>query len=162
MIPGLGTKIPPAPQCDQKKKKEVKSLFLAGQTRAPGLGEHSSQFLLSAPTVSVCPEFPSYWPGPGTQPEAPLGRRCLQERVWKLVLNGVSKISLGFPGGSVGKESACNLGDLGLIPGLERSAGWKDPLEEGMATHSSILDWRIPVDRGTWWAAVHGVTKSWT
>ena len=45
---------------------------------------------------------------------------------------------LGFPGGSAGKESACNAGDLGLIPGLE------DPLEEGMATHSSILAWKIP------------------
>ena len=44
-----------------------------------------------------------------------------------------------------------------------RSLGWEDPLEEGMATHSSILlAWRIPMDRGTWWAAVHGVTKSWT
>ena len=42
------------------------------------------------------------------------------------------------------------------------SLGWKDPLEEGMATHSSILAWRIPVDRGTWWAEVHGVIKSQT
>ena len=32
------------------------------------------------------------------------------------------------------------------------SLGWKDPLEEGMATHSSILAWRIPIDRGAWWA----------
>ena len=40
--------------------------------------------------------------------------------------------------GSDSKESACNAKDLGLIPGLE------DPLEEGMATHSSILAWRIP------------------
>ena len=31
-----------------------------------------------------------------------------------------------------------------------RSLGWEDPLEEGMATHSSILAWRIPVDRGAW------------
>ena len=31
-----------------------------------------------------------------------------------------------------------------------------------MATHSSILAWRIPIDRGAWWATVHGVTKSWT
>ena len=30
--------------------------------------------------------------------------------------------------------------------------GWEDPLEEGMATHSSILAWRIPMDRGAWWA----------
>ena len=40
--------------------------------------------------------------------------------------------------------------------------GWEDPLEEGMAAHSSILAWKIPVDRGTWLATVHGVTKSRT
>ena len=44
----------------------------------------------------------------------------------------------GCPGGSDGKESACNAGDLGLIPGSVRS------LEKGMATHLSILAWRIP------------------
>ena len=38
--------------------------------------------------------------------------------------------------------------------------GREDPLEEGMATHSSILAWRIPMDRGIWRATVHGVTKS--
>ena len=54
------------------------------------------------------------------------------------------------------KKSACNAEDLGLIP------GWEDPLEEGMATHSSILAWRISVDRGVWWATVHGVAKSQT
>ena len=40
--------------------------------------------------------------------------------------------------------------------------GWKDPLEKGTATHSSILAWRIPMDRGAWKATVHWVTKSWT
>ena len=39
---------------------------------------------------------------------------------------------------------------------------WEDPLEEGMATHYSILAWRIPMDRGAWQAAVCGVSKSWT
>ena len=38
----------------------------------------------------------------------------------------------------------------------------EDPLEEGMAAHSSILAWRIPMDRGAWRAAVHGLTKSQT
>ena len=42
-----------------------------------------------------------------------------------------------------------------------RSLGWKDLLEEGMATHSSILAWRIPMDRGAWWATIHGIAKSW-
>ena len=41
-----------------------------------------------------------------------------------------------------------------------RSLGWGDPLEEGMATHSSILAWRIPMDRGAWQAPVHGVAES--
>ena len=40
-----------------------------------------------------------------------------------------------------------------------RSLDWEDPLEEGMATHSSIFAWRIPMDRGVWRATVHGVSK---
>ena len=40
--------------------------------------------------------------------------------------------------------------------------GWEDPLEEVMATHSSILTWGIPMDKGAWWATVHWVTKSQT
>ena len=43
-----------------------------------------------------------------------------------------------FPSGSAGKETTCNAGDLGSIPGGE------DPPEKGKATYSSILDWRIP------------------
>ena len=45
---------------------------------------------------------------------------------------------MGFPSGSNGKESACSAG------AQVQSLGWEDPLEEGMATHSSILPWRIP------------------
>ena len=43
-----------------------------------------------------------------------------------------------------------------------RFLGWEDPLEKGMATHSSILACIIPMDRGVWWATAHGVTKSRT
>ena len=94
---------------------------------------------------------------------------------------------MGFPGSSAGKESTCNAGDLGSIPELGRSPregigytlhnswtslvhsdgkestcnvgdiGWENPLEESMATHSSILVWRIPMDRGAWWTTVNGV-----
>ena len=57
---------------------------------------------------------------------------------------------------SDGKEFTCSVQDLGSVPGLE------DPLEEGMATHSSIPSWRIPRDRGAWRAIIHGVAKSRT
>ena len=43
-----------------------------------------------------------------------------------------------------------------------QSLGWEDPLEEDMATHSSILAWKIPMDRGAWRATVHRVAKSRT
>ena len=61
-------------------------------------------------------------------------------------------VFLGFPGGSDGKEFTCNVGDL----------GWEDPLEKGMAAHSSILARRIPMDRGSWRAMVQGLTESQT
>ena len=144
---------------------------------------------------------------------------------------------MDFHSGSGSKESACNAGDLGSIPGLGRSPGrghgnplqypclenphgqrrlvscslwgckesdmteqlsmgqhiniystwtwaslvaqlvrnlpamretwvrplgWEDPLEDGMAIHSNILAWRIPMDRGDWWATVHRVANSQT
>ena len=43
-----------------------------------------------------------------------------------------------------------------------RSLGEEDPLENEIATHSSILAWRVPMDRGAWWATVRRVAKSWT
>ena len=61
-----------------------------------------------------------------------------------------------FPGGSEGKESTCNAGDSGSIPGLGRSAGEGN----GNPFQDSYLE--NPMDRGAWWATVHGVAKSWT
>ena len=43
-----------------------------------------------------------------------------------------------------------------------QSLGWEDLLEKEMATHSSILAWKIPMDRGLWGATVQRVAKSWT
>ena len=64
---------------------------------------------------------------------------------------------LGFPCGSAVKNQ----------PAMQepqdtwvRSLNREDPLEDRMATHSSILAWKIPMDRGVWWATVHGVTQS--
>ena len=66
---------------------------------------------------------------------------------------------LGFPCGSAvnNPPEAQEMQETQVYP-----LDWEDPLEESMATHSSILAWRIPMDRGAWWAEVHGVTKSRT
>ena len=64
--------------------------------------------------------------------------------------------ALGFPGGSDGKESARNAGDPGSIPGSGKSPG------EGNGNPLQYSCLGNPMDRGTWWATVHGVTKSQT
>ena len=65
-------------------------------------------------------------------------------------------VFLGFSGGSDGKESTCNAGDLSSIPGLGRSPGGG----HGNPLQYSCLE--NPMDRGDWQATVHGVAKSWT
>ena len=60
-----------------------------------------------------------------------------------------------FPGGSDGKASAYNAGDLSSIPGLGRSPG------EGNGNPLQYSCLENPVDRGAWWATVHGLAKSW-
>ena len=117
-----------------------------------------------------CPPLQEIFPTQGLNPGLPHCRQML----YPLSHQG----SRGFPDSSVGKKSACNAGDPGLIPESGRSAGggigyplqyswaslvahkvknspamqetwvqslgWEDSLEKGMATHSSILAWRIP------------------
>ena len=61
-----------------------------------------------------------------------------RQLVKSFALKDSRKMLRGFPGGSDGKESACNSGGMGSVVGLE------DPLEKGMVTHSRILAWRIP------------------
>ena len=70
------------------------------------------------------------------------------ERISSLLSLSIIQKVAGLPGGSVGKESACNVGNLCSIPGLGRSP------EEGMAIHSSILAWRIS------WTEVSGRLQS--
>ena len=68
----------------------------------------------------------------------------MDRRNWWAIVRGVARIrhnlstKQGFPGGAEVKASACNVGDPGSIPGSGRSRG------EQMATHSSVLAWRIP------------------
>ena len=62
----------------------------------------------------------------------------------------------GFPG-----SSACKIKNPPAVQETwVRSLGWDDPLEEGMTTHSSILAWRIPMDRGARQATVYSIAKS--
>ena len=63
---------------------------------------------------------------------------------------------MGFPSGSESKESACNAADLGSILVLGRSPGEGN----GYPLQCSCLE--NPMDRGAWWAKVHGVTETWT
>ena len=63
---------------------------------------------------------------------------------------------IGLPCGSHSKEPACDIGDQGLIPGLESSSGEGN----GNPLQYSCLD--NPMDREAWWATVRGITKSWT
>ena len=81
-----------------------------------------------------------------------------------LIDNSLSLVTLqfrayfpgGFPGGSDGKEPACNMGDLGSLPGLGRCPGEGN----GNPLHCSCLE--NSMDGGAWWAMVHGVTMNWT
>ena len=65
-------------------------------------------------------------------------------------------LSQDFPGVSDGKAPVYNAGDLGLIPGSGRSPG------EGNGNPLQYYCLENPMDRGAWWATVHGVAKSWT
>ena len=67
---------------------------------------------------------------------------------------------LQYSWASLVAQTVKNLPAMGEI--WVRSLGWKDPQEEGMATHSSFLAWRIPMDGEAWLATVCGVAKSWT
>ena len=71
-------------------------------------------------------------------------------------LFGPNYLINGFPGDSRGKESACKLGDLGLIPGLGRSPG------EGAGNPLQYSCSENPMNRGTWQTTVHRVTLSQT
>ena len=73
----------------------------------------------------------------------PIWKRLFGSPIWK-------RASVNLP-------AIVRLGILGINPEVG-----KIPLEDGMATHSSILAWRIPMDGGAWWATVHGVTENQT
>ena len=77
------------------------------------------------------------------------GKWARSQSIWGTVL-----AEMGFPVAQMVKN----------LPAVQetwvQSLGWEDPLEEGMTTHSSILAWRIAMDREAWWATVHEVSQS--
>ena len=88
--------------------------------------------------------------------EAEEGLMKMSDKEWE----ATGDLNIGapsfFPGGSVGKESACNARDLGSVPGLGRSPG------EGNGNPLQYSCLENSMDRTAWWAIVHGVTKSQT
>ena len=89
------------------------------------------------------------WAGTQTRPEPRLGLE-------PTVLTEIKPWSQGFPSGSDGKESVCTAGDWGSTPGLGRSPG------EGNCNPLQYCGLENSMDRGAWWATVHGVAKSRT
>ena len=71
-------------------------------------------------------------------------------------LLSVTSREWGFPGGTDSKQSACKVGDLGLIPRSGRSPG------EGNGNPFQYSCLENSMDRGAWWATVHGIAKNWT
>ena len=95
--------------------------------------------------------------------------KILQARLQQYVNWELPDVQVGFIKGRGTRDQIANIcGIIALVAQMVknqsamweawvRSLGWEDPLKEGMPTHSSILAWRIPMDRGAWRAAVHGV-----
>ena len=129
--PGQGTNISQA-KCPPHQKKKKKLLKM--KFNFPGS---------SVSKESMCNAGdPSSIPGSGRSPEEGIG------------------YPLQYSWVSLGAQLIQNPSAI-LWKTWARSLGWEDPLEEDMASYSSILAWRIPIDRGAWWAIVHGEAKSW-
>ena len=101
-----------------------------------------------SPKYSDPKESPKYWVG--QKVHSGFSIRCYRKTQTKLFLG----IYRGFPGDSDSKESVCNAGDPGSVPGSQRSPG------EGNTLQYSYLE--NSMDRGVWQAAIHGVAKSRT
>ena len=100
----------------------------------------------------IYPYIPSLSPPPNTS------LAITQHRAVLTVLYSGFPLAIyftGFPGGSDGKESACKAGDLGLVPVLGRPPG------EGKGYSLQYSCLKNSMDKGAWWATVHGVAKSW-
>ena len=93
-------------------------------------------------------------PDPGVEPMSPEDSSPSEPQLE--VLYAVLKASFRLPRWLSGKESACQSGDMGLIPGMGRSPG------EGSGNLLQYSCLENPVERGAWWAIAHEVIESWT
>ena len=118
----------------------------------------------SAGTAGDLGSVPGLGRSPGDGNSNPLQYSCLNNYMdrgaWQAIVHGVAKswTWLTLSWASLVAEMVKNLPVMKET--WAQSLGWEDPLEEGMATHSRILAWTIPLDRGAWRATVHGVTES--
>ena len=118
-----------------------------GHVSAPTRAEsHNTETNRNKKSHSLCKEQPSGLSGQWKE------KNTSQKQKMRLSLCLIYYLS--FPGGSDGKESACSAGDPA------QSLGQEDPLEQGTATHSSILAWRIPWTEQPGRATAHGITES--
>ena len=99
-----------------------------------------------------CPLQPRRWTSPETDHAGTLILELQSPELWEINFC----CSWDFLGGLDGKESACDAGDMDLIPGSGRSPG------EGSGNPLQYSCLMNSMDRGAWWAIVHGVAKSWT
>ena len=95
------------------------------------------------------------FPSPGDLPDPGIEAGSPASKAYALLSEPPGE-TLGFPGGSEGKASACDVGDLGSTPGSGRSPG------EGNGNLLQYSCLENPMDTGAWWAIVHRVTKSQT
>ena len=127
--------------------------LIPGAGRSPGEGiGYPHQYSWASLVAQLVRNLPAMW-----RPEFDCWVRKIPWRRKRLPTPGF----LGFPDGSDGKESACNVGDLGSILGC-KDLGWEDSLEEGMATYSVFLPGESS-QTGAWRATVLGVahTTEW-
>ena len=148
-IPGRGIKIPHAVWCGQKKVKNDTAFQPASDTseaKHPHSLTHatSSFHIVSSSSLTIYPSgvFRGY---------SYLLQKALLHK---------NNINSSHHWASLVAQMVKN--PPAMWETWVQSLGWEDPLEEGMATHSSILACRIPMGRGAWQATVHGVTKSRT
>ena len=154
---------------DRKKKKSLFFFFKqagSGQNFCSDILLVTFHFLPQRHPLRIAPEC-SFWCIFSGFPDSSVGKESACNAGGPSLISGLES----SPGEGIGYPLQYSWASLvaHMVKNLPtiwetwvRSLGWEDPLKEGTATHSSILAWRISMDRGAWRATVHGVANSWT